>query len=90
MNKASRALIEGVPHGVRNTYRGLAECHNVAHSILHERGHGQRLLEEKAQGQQYLTPCEEKAIVKFILQMRKCGQHVRVKHISPLDSSVAS
>ena len=89
MDKASRALIEGVPHGVRNTYHGLAEYHDVARSTLHDRAHGQRSLEEKAQGQQYLTPCEEKAMVNFILQMRKFGRRVRVKEIGPLAFSMA-
>ena len=48
MDKASRALIEGVPHGVRNTYRGLADHHDVARSTLHDRAYGQRSQEEKA------------------------------------------
>jgi hypothetical protein len=81
MDKASRALIEGVHHGVRNPYRGLAECHNVAHSNLHDRGYGQSSLEEKAQRQRYLTLCEEKAIVNFILRAssrQRCEELVRL------------
>lgn len=89
MDRASQALAQGIPHGVRNTYRALAEHHNVARSTLHDRAHGKRSKEEKAQSQQYLTPCEEKAIVNFLLQMAEFGQPVRIKHIPSLAFSVA-
>jgi hypothetical protein len=89
MDRASQALAEGVPHGILNTYRGLADHHNVARSTLHDRAHGQRSKEEKAQSQQYLTPCEEKAIVNFVLHMAKFGQRIRIKYIPSLAFSVA-
>jgi hypothetical protein len=37
----------------------------------------------------YLTPCEEKAVVNFILQMAEFGQDVRIKHIPSLAFTVA-
>jgi len=89
MDRASQALAQGIPPGVRNTYRALAEYHNVARSTLHSRAQGRRSKEEKAQSQQYLTPCEEKAIVNFILHMSKFGQRVQIKHIPSLAFSVA-
>src|SRR5579871_2734109 len=89
MDRASQALAQGIPPGVRHTYRALAEHHGVARSTLHSRAHGQRSKERKAQSQQYLTPCEEKAVVNFLLQMAEFGQPVRIKHIPSLAFSVA-
>jgi hypothetical protein len=37
-------------------------------------------MREKAQGQQYLTPPEEKALVDFILQMGAVGPPISVKY----------
>ena len=76
MDRASQALAQGIPHGVRNTYRALADHHNVARSTFHDRAHGQRSREQKAQSQQYLTPYEEKAVVNFLLQMAEFRQPV--------------
>ena len=84
MKRASQALAQGIP-----TYRALADHHNVARSTLHDRAHGQRSREQKAQSQQYLTPYEEKAVVNFLLQMAEFGQPVRIKHIPLLAFSVA-
>ncbi|KAF2843877.1 hypothetical protein T440DRAFT_437090, partial [Plenodomus tracheiphilus IPT5] len=39
---------------------------------------------DKAQSQQYLTPWEESALVKFVLQMSDLGQPVRIKYIPTL------
>jgi hypothetical protein len=89
MDRASQALAQGVPHGVRNTHRGRAEHQKVARSTLHDRAHGQRSKEEKDQSQQYLTPCEEKAVVNFLLRMAEVGQRVRIKYIPSLAFSVA-
>ena len=89
MDRASQALVQGIPPGVRNTYRALAEHSGVARSTLHDRAHGQRSKEEKAQSQQYLTPCEEKAVVNFVLHMSEFGQRVRIKYIPSLAFSVA-
>lgn len=89
MDRASQALAQGIPPGVRNTYRALADHHNVARSTLHDRAHGQRSKEQKAQSQQYLNPCEETAVVNFLLQMAELGQSVRIKYIPSLAFSVA-
>jgi hypothetical protein len=88
MDRASQALAQGIPPGVRNTYRALADHHNVPRSTLYDRAHGQRSKEQKAQSQQYLTPCEEKAVVNFVLHMAEFGQRVRIKYIPSLAFSV--
>ena len=40
---------------------------NVTRTTLQQRACGRRSLAAKAQTQQYLTPCEEKALVKFLV-----------------------
>jgi hypothetical protein len=89
MDAASRALAQETPHGIRNTYRDRAEHFKVPRSTLHDRKNGRPSIKKKAQGQQYLTPCEEKAIVKFVLQIAEFGQDVRIKHLPSLAFTVA-
>ena len=89
MDRVTRALIDGTPHGVRNTWRARAEYHDVPHSTLHDRAHGVLSKEQKAQGQQYLTPCEERAVVNFVLQMQEFGQRILIKYIPSLAFSIA-
>jgi hypothetical protein len=84
MDKASRALAEGVPAGVPFSFRALADHSDVSHSTLHRRSHGGRSFEQKGQDQQYLTPWEEEALVKFILQMANFGTPIRIKFIPAL------
>ncbi|KAF1829971.1 hypothetical protein BDW02DRAFT_610026 [Decorospora gaudefroyi] len=45
--------------------------------------------DEKAQSQQYLTPNEEKAVVRFLLLMSSLGKPVRIKFVPFLAFSVA-
>jgi hypothetical protein len=81
MDEARQALAQGVPPGVRPSYRALADHRKVPHTTLHHRAGGRRSIEEKAQSQQYLTPWEETALVKYLLQMSDLGQPVRIKFI---------
>jgi hypothetical protein len=74
MDRASQTLAQGVPPGVPDSYRALADHGSVPRSTLHHRARGRRSMEEKAQGQQYLTPWEEDVVVKFVLQMSDLGQ----------------
>ncbi|KAF2741732.1 hypothetical protein M011DRAFT_375878, partial [Sporormia fimetaria CBS 119925] len=53
------------------------------YAALAERGN------QLAQNQQYLTPEEEKAVVKFLLLMSSLGHPVRIKFIPSLAFSVA-
>nr|POF13753.1 hypothetical protein CFP56_02777 [Quercus suber] len=81
VDHASRVLAQGVSSGTSNSYRALADHSGVPRSTLHRRAHGQRSLVAKSQGQQYLTPCEESAMVEFILHMSALGHPVRMKHL---------
>jgi Tc5 transposase DNA-binding domain len=89
MDRASQVLAQGIPPGVRNTYRALAEHSGVARSTLNYRALGRRSKEQKAQSQQYLTPWEEKAVVKFLLHMSDLARPVRIKYIPSLAFSIA-
>jgi hypothetical protein len=81
MDKASQVLTQGLPPDVPTSYRALADHGEVPRSTLHARAQGRRSIEEKAQSQQYLSPWEEDALVKFLLQMSDLGQPVRIKFI---------
>lgn len=74
MDRASQVLAQGVPFGVPKSYRALADQGGA--------------LEQKAKSQQYLTPWEESAFVKFLLQMSDFGQPIRIKFIPSLAFSV--
>ena len=88
-DRASQALAEGVPPGESRTFDAMSKRSKVPLSTLYHRAHGRRSIEEKAQSQQYLTPCEEKAVVEFMLQMDDLGQPVRIKYLPSLAFSVA-
>ena len=84
MDRASQALALDLPPGVPDTYTSRAEHGKVALSTLHHRARGRRSKEEKAKSQQYLTLCEENAIVEFLLQIKELGQPVRIKYIASI------
>src|SRR4051812_29218569 len=84
MDRASQVLAEGVPEGIPNTYSALAAHGEVPLSTLHHRARGRRSREAKAQSQQYLTPCEENAVVEFLLHMTSLGTPVRMKYIASI------
>lgn len=69
MDRASQVLAQGVPVGMSKSYRALADHGGVPHSTLHHRARGRRSLEQKAESQQYLTLWEERALIKFLLQI---------------------
>jgi hypothetical protein len=84
MDKARQVLAQGVPPGMRRSYRTLADHGGVARSTLHRRDHGGPSDKDKADSQLYLKPWEESALVKFILHMSDLGQPVRIKYIPAL------
>ena len=49
MDKASRALAEGLPPGALFSFRALAGHSDVSHATLHRRSHGGRSFEQKGQ-----------------------------------------
>jgi hypothetical protein len=89
MDRASQALAEVFSAGDSAPYRAVSEKSSVPRSTLHRRKHGGASIEVKAQSQQYLTPDEEKAMVKFLLLMSSFGHPVRIKYIPSLAFSIA-
>ena len=89
MVRASQTLAQSLPTDVTRMFVTLAGRGEVALSTLHHRAHGRRLGEQKAQSQQFLTTSEEKAIVKFILQVSGLGQPVRIKYLPSLAFGIA-
>lgn len=61
----------------------------VLRTTLQHCARGRRSLQEKAAGQQYLRPCEETALVRFLLQQNVIGQPVRIKHVRSIACSLA-
>jgi hypothetical protein len=88
MDRASQVLAQGVPPGVPNSSRALANHGNVPRSTLHHRARGRCSIEQKAQSQQYLTLWEEDVVVTFLLQMSDLGQPTRMKFIPSIAFSV--
>ena len=84
MDRASQALARGVPTGVPSSYRAVADHSGVPYSTLYQRARGRQSIEAKAQGQQYLAPFEEKAVVDFVLHMAELGTPVQIKHLPSL------
>jgi hypothetical protein len=71
MDAASIALSNGLDPTKPKTYAALSDFSKVPASSLWHRAHGRPSIEEKAKRQQYLTPSEEKALVKYILRMSR-------------------
>jgi hypothetical protein len=88
-DRASKALVEASLPGEPRTYDAISKRSGVPSSTLYYRDHGRRSREEKAQGQQYLTPSEEKALEKYMKQMADLGNPVRIKYIPSLAFSIA-
>ena len=80
-DRAIQAPAQDLPPGEPNSYRARADRSGVPRSTLHARDHGRPSMKQKAERQQYLTPWEENAVVKFLLQMSDLGQPVRIKYI---------
>jgi hypothetical protein len=89
MDRASQALAQDFPADLKKTYAAIADRTEVPLTTLYHRDHGRRSREEHAQSQQYLTPEEEKAMVRFLLRMSGLGHPVRIKFIPSLAFSIA-
>ena len=89
MDRASQVLAQSLPPDVPRTWAALSERSGVPLTTLYYRAHRRQSMPEKAQGQQYLAPEEEKALVTFLLLMSDLGQPVRVKYIPSLAFSIA-
>ena len=89
IDRASQVLAQDIPLDVPRTWTALSERGDVPLTTLYYRAHGRPSMKEKARGQQYLTPDEEKAFVAFLLLKSDLGRPVRVKYIPSLAFSVA-
>lgn len=88
-DRASKALAEASLPGEPRTYDATSKRSGVPLSTLFYRAHGRRSREEKAEGQQYLTPSEEKALEKYLKLMADLGNPVRIKYLPALAFSIA-
>ena len=70
------------------TYTALSKSHKVPRTTLWSRAHGRPSIEEKAKGQQYLTPSEEKALVEYLLRMSNNGFPLPIKYLRSCRSVV--
>jgi hypothetical protein len=84
MDRASQVLAEGLEPGERRTYTALSKKGKVARTTLFYRDHGRPSREAKARKQQYLTPPEEKALVKYLIRMSNLGFPIPIKYIPSL------
>ena len=86
---ASKALAEASLPGEPRTYDATSKHSGVPLTTLYHRDHGRRSKEEKAQGQQYLTPSEEKALEKYLKLMADFGNPVQIKCLPALAFIIA-
>ena len=91
LEPASQVLAQTDPIDMPADQASLVETEEeIPYYTRYYRKRGRPSMKEKAQGQQYLTPPEEKALVAFILRMGAVGTPIRVKYIPALAFCIAS
>jgi hypothetical protein len=88
-DRASKALAEASLLGEPRTYDATLKRSGVPLTTLYYRDHRRPSIEAKAEGQQYLTPLEEKALEKYLKLMADLGNPVRIKYLPALAFSIA-
>lgn len=88
-DRASKALAEASLPGEPRMYDARSKRSRIYPTTLYHRDHGRRSKEEKAQGQQYLNPSEEKALEKYLKLIADLGNPIRIKFLSLLALSIA-
>lgn len=73
---ASEALTEGFLPGESRTFDTMLKRKNVPLSTLYHHARGRPLKEKAAQGKQYLTLSEEKALEKYMKLMSDLGNPI--------------
>src|SRR5271154_88387 len=89
MNRATVVLSQGLDPWRPQTYAALSEEGDCPRTTLWYRAHGRPSKEEKDKRQQYLTPSEEKALVKHLLRRSDHGYPVPVKYLRSLALIIA-
>lgn len=88
-NRASKDLAEAPVPGEPQTYNARSKRKGVPLSTLYHREHGRPSRKTKAEGQQYLTVPEEKALETFLRLMSDFGYPVRIKFLPLFANSIA-
>jgi hypothetical protein len=88
-DRASKALVEASLLGEPRIYDARSKRSGVPLTTLYYRDHGRPSREAKAQGQQYLTPSEEKALEKYLKLIANLGNLVRIKCLLTLAFNIA-
>lgn len=88
-DRASKALAEASLPGEPRTYDATSKRSRVPLSTLYYRDYRRPSREAKAQGQQYLTLPEEKALEKYLKLIADLGNLVRIKCLPSLAFSIA-
>lgn len=87
-DRASKALAEACLPGDLRTYDAISKRNNVPLSTLHHRACGRPSKEDKARGQQYLNPSQEKGLARYAKLMSELGNPVRIKFLSSIAFSM--
>ncbi|TVY12609.1 hypothetical protein LARI1_G009270 [Lachnellula arida] len=82
-DRATNALAEDSLPGEPQTYNAISKRSEVPLTTLYHRRHGRRSREEKAQGQQYLTPPE------YLKLTADLGNLMRIKYLPSLAFIIA-
>lgn len=69
----------------RKTYGALSER---SRSTVWRHAHGRPSRKDKSANQQYLTPCEEKALVEYVLRSARNGYPISVKSLRLLAQAI--
>jgi hypothetical protein len=88
-DRASKALVEASLLGEPRIYDARSKRSGVPLTTLYYRDHGRPSRDAKAQGQQYLTPSEEKALEKYLKLIANLGNLVRIKCLLTLAFNIA-
>jgi hypothetical protein len=88
-DRSSKALAEASLPGEPRTYNATSKRNRVFLITLYYRDYGRPSREAKAQGQQYLSPPEEKALEKHLILIVDLRNPVHIKCLLALAFSIA-
>ncbi|KAJ5062849.1 hypothetical protein J3E74DRAFT_325026, partial [Bipolaris maydis] len=71
-------MAQAIPFNPPITRTSPWQDNAIPYHTRYYRKSGRPSMKEKAQGQQYLTPDEEKALVAYLLLISKLGQPARI------------
>ena len=89
MDSASRVLSDSIDPTETRTYVALSKSSKTLYTTLWHRAHGRPSVQDKAKNQQYLTPSEEEALVKYLVRMANNGFPIPIKYLRSLAFVIA-